>query len=119
MNLLDMSGFVDDVFKSVTATRTYEATGSYTDGIWTPGAESTKDYAVNLQPLSSKDIKFLNEGGERIEDSRKVYVNDDVADISNGDRWAFAGVDGEFRAIGIDNRPWRNYCRFYAVRLDV
>ena len=118
MSLLDMTGFIDDTFKSVTATRTYNAPGSYVAGIWQAGAESTADFDVSLQPLNHKDINFLNEGGERITDTRKVYVNKSVSDLGNGDRWAFAGVDGVFKAVGIDNRPWRNYCRFYAVRLD-
>lgn len=119
MSLLDMDGFIDDTFKSMIGTRTYEAQGSYVNGIWQAGAESTADYDVNLQPLNMKDINFLNEGGERTTDTRKVYVNKSVSGLANNDKWLFAGVDGTFKCVGLDNRPWRNYCKFYAVRLDV
>jgi hypothetical protein len=30
---------------------------------------------VNIQPLSDKEIDFLRQGGQRIVDPRKIYVN--------------------------------------------
>ena len=119
MSILSMSGFIDAAFKSVTATRKSNATGSYVDGIWVDGVETAKDYDVNLQSLSAADINFLNEGGERIADSRKVYVNSATDEsFKNGEIWTFTGVNGNFKCNGLDNRPWRNYCRFYAIRMD-
>lgn len=115
---LDMEFFIDDAFKSVTATRT-SSSGSYVDGIFAPSAGSPENFDVTLQSLNQKDINFLDNGGERTTDTRKVYVNTNISSLDNRDVWSFSGVDGTFKAVGIDNRPWRNYCRFYAVRLDV
>lgn len=116
---LDMSGHIDTVFKSVTATRTAKSGGEYTDGIWVAGTETETTHAANVQPLNNKDIDFLTLAGERIRDSRKVYINDGtMASISESDTWTFPNVDGTFKTYSLDNRPWRNYCKFYAIRLD-
>jgi len=122
---LDMFGHIDDVFESGIGTRTAKSGGGYVDGVWVPGTESTTDHRVNIQPLNQKDINFLQLGGERVQDTHKIYVNDGISpSISESDTWTFvdAGgneIDGSFKCISLDNRPWRNYCRFYAVRLDL
>lgn len=122
---LDMSGFIDDVFQSHVGTRINKTGGGYVDGIWQDGTESTTTHTVNVQPLNQKDINFLQMGGERIQDTRKVYVNDGISpDISEADEWTFVNVDGEpldgtFKCYSLNNRPSRNYCRFYAVRIDL
>lgn len=116
---LDMSGHIDDVFESVKATRTVKG-GSWVNGEWVSGAESSTTHRVNVQPLNGKDINALTLVGERIQDTRKVYVNDGtMASIQPSDIWTFPDVDGTFKCYGLDNRPWRNYCRFYAIRMDV
>lgn len=116
---IDMGGFIDDVFTSTTATRQNKSLGSYVDGIWVEGTTTTSEHVVNIQPLNGKDINFLQLAGERISDTRKVYVNDGTsAEISEADIFTFSGIDGSFKCFNVDNRPWHNYCRFYAVRLD-
>ncbi len=118
MSFLDFEGFIDDAyFKSTSGTQTI-ITASYIDGIASETTEANSYSRLNIQPLNDRDINFLASGGERIQDTRKVYVNEAVDSISETDKWTFDGIDGTFKATSIDNRPWRNYCKFYAVRLD-
>ena len=122
---IDMGGHIDDVFQSGTGFRVAKSGGGYVSGIWEDGTEAVTPHKINIQPLNQKDINFLQLGGERIHDTRKIYVNDGVSpSISEADTWALVDVNGNsingtFKAYSLDNRPWRNYCRFYAVRLDV
>lgn len=122
---IDMGGHIDDVFQSGVGSRTSKTGGGYVEGIWQEGLTNVTPHKVNIQPLNQKDINFLQMGGERIQDTRKIYVNDGVGpSISEADEWTFVDVNGnsingKFKVFSLDNRPWRNYCRFYAVRLDV
>lgn len=119
--ILNMSGHVDSVFRSTTGTRTSTTGGGYVDGRYVPSAEVVTVHPnVNLQPLSDRQISQLQSGGERIEDARRVYINDgSTHNLQPSDKWTFNGVEGEFKMTALDNRPWRNYCRFIAVRVDV
>lgn len=115
---LNMRGFVDGTFKSVNATRITKG-GQYVEGIWQEDEDVETPHTVNLQPLNAKEIQTLNIGGERVNDMRKVYVNDgDMYDISPSDMWRFEGIDGEFKAVSMDNRPWRDYCKIIVSRKD-
>ncbi|QZI90939.1 hypothetical protein MYOV024v1_p0014 [Vibrio phage PS34B.2] len=121
---IDMGGHIDDVFQSGVGSRISKTGGGYIDGKWVEGTTTTTPHKINIQPLNQKDINFLQSGGERIQDTRKIYVNDGVnPSISEADTWTLVDVngnaiDGEFKCYSLDNRPWRNYCRFYAVRID-
>lgn len=118
--VLNMSGHVDSVFRSTSGTRTSTTGGGYVDGRYVPGAESITEHPnVNLQPLKERQIAQLQQGGERVEDSRNVYINDgSTHNLRPADTWTFDGVEGEFKMTALDNRPWRNYCKFVAVRID-
>lgn len=119
MATLNMLGHIDSVFKSTDATRIRKVGDSYVDGKYVEGSETTSPHTVNIQPASDKQIDHLERGGERIKDARRVYVNDgDLYSISEADNWTFTGIDGVFKTQMLDNRPWRNYCRFIAVRID-
>ena len=120
---LDMFGFVDSVFVSVIpATRTSYTGGGYVNGIYVQGAAVQSTHTINLQPLSGKEISFIDLGAERQHDTRKIYVNDgDLYSISESDTWAFEtgqGVNGNYKTIWLDNRPWRNYCKIIVSRFD-
>ena len=119
-NQLDFTGFVGEVFKSVDATRTGHTGGSYASGKWVPGIEADSPHTVNLQPATDKEIDFLSDGAERITDARRVYVNDgDLYYIAESDTWTFAGVDGVFKTMAADLRPWRGYARLIVARQDL
>jgi hypothetical protein len=114
---LDMQGFVDDVFVSLPATRYALSGGGYVNGLWVDGTSTTTSHTVNIQPLSEREIQNLSAGGERIGDSRKLYINDGTtASVSQADEWEFDGQ--RWKCIKLDNRPWRNYCKVIVSRFD-
>lgn len=119
---LDMTGFVDDVIESVPATRFARSGSRGSDGRWSEGPETATPRKVNLQPLGDKEIANLGKGGERVQDFRKIYINDgDLYSLTPQDEWEFdtpdlAGV--RFTVSAFDNRPWRNYCKCVVHRND-
>ncbi len=116
---LDMNGFIDSTFVSVAAVRTGRAGGGYTDGIWVAGTPTESPHTINLQALSGADRVTLADGAERLVDARVIHVNDGIDySISEADTWIFTGVDGVFKTVSLDNRPWRNYCRAIVSRID-
>lgn len=125
MSVLDMFGFIDENFVSVTAQRV-SRTAEYVNGrpVITTGA--SQSHVVNVQPVTDKQIQHLSIGAERINDVRRIYVNDgNLYSILPSDEWVFGGIEaqqlgieGTFRCLELDNRPWRNYCKAIVIRKD-
>ncbi|CAD0266346.1 hypothetical protein DENIT_80263 [Pseudomonas veronii] len=114
---LNMEGQIDGVFESVEASRTVDTGGTWVDGIWTPGTPSTTPYIVNIQPASDREVDFLRQGGERITDARRIYINQgDMQLIDQTGTWEFLGQ--QWKATKCDNRYWRNYCKVIVMRID-
>ena len=114
---LNMEGQIDGVFESVEASRTVDTSGAWVDGIWTPGTPSTAPYIVNIQPASDREVDFLRQGGERITDARRIYINQgDMQLIDQTGTWTFLGQ--QWKAVKCDNRYWRNYCKVIVMRID-
>lgn len=114
---LNMEGQIDGVFESVEASRTVDDGGAWVDGIWTPGTPSTTPYIVNIQPASDREVDFLRQVGERITDARRIYINQgDMQLIDQTGTWAFLGQ--QWKAVKVDNRYWRNYCKVIVMRID-
>lgn len=115
-NGLNMRGHIDAVFKSVPATHVGKY-GEYINGIWTDVTLAPVPFLVNIQPLTDKELDFLRQGGERIIDGRKIYVNSgDLESIQLDGEWVFLGQ--RWKVIRTDNRPWRTYCRVIVDRID-
>lgn len=116
---LNMSDFMDDTIRSVVATRTPQG-GSYVDGKWSGTASTPTTHNVTLQSLDDRARDVLERGGERVTDGRVVYINDGTSgEVAVADLWTFPGVEGTFRALRVDNRPWRSYCKLVVTRSDV
>ncbi|MCW6550330.1 hypothetical protein NFB56_15935 [Yersinia ruckeri] len=114
---LSMAGHVDAVFKSVTAVRTSTSEGSYVDGIWVPGTSLTESFVANVQPATDREIDFLTQGGERVVDVRRVYINrGSMQNIDQTGDWEFLGQ--KWKTVKCDNRYWRNYCKLLVTRYD-
>ncbi len=113
---LDMRGHVDEVFKSTDATLMPKG-GSYVNGVWTPSPGTPVTFTANVQPLSEREKDFLERGGERIVDGRRIYINSgDLTLITLEGDWTFFGQ--KWKAVKTDNRPWRNYCKVIVSRYD-
>ncbi|KAA8555123.1 hypothetical protein [Pseudomonas marginalis] len=114
---LNMEGQIDLVFVSVEASRTVDVGGQWVDGIWTPGVPQTSPYVVNIQPASDREVDFIRQGGERITDVRRIYINQgEMQLIDQTGTWAFLGQ--QWKAVKCDNRCWRNYCKVLVMRID-
>ena len=114
---LSMAGHVDDTFVSVPATRTVTSGGEWVEGIWAPGAPNTKPYTVNIQQASDREVDFIRQGGERITDVRRIYINDgEMQLIDQTGVWTFLGQ--QWKAVKCDNRYWRDYCKVIVMRID-
>ena len=114
---LNMEGQIDGVFESVEASRTVDTGGAWVDGIWTPGIPSTTTYIVNIQPASDREVDFLRQGGERITDARRIFINQgEMQLIDQTGIWTFLGQ--QWKAVKVDNRYWRNYCKVIVMRID-
>ncbi|PPC95718.1 MAG: hypothetical protein CTY32_08555 [Methylotenera sp.] len=114
---LNMNGQIDSVFKSVPATRIVTTAGGYVNGIWVEGAETIEPYTVNIQPATDREIDFLSQGGERLVDVRRIYINEgNMQNIDSTGDWEFLGQ--RFKTIKTDNRYWRDYCKVFVSRYD-
>ncbi|WP_277593609.1 hypothetical protein [Pseudomonas chlororaphis] len=114
---LNMEGHIDDVFVSVAASRTVSVDGQWIEGIWVPGATETKPYIVNIQPASDREVDFIRQGGERITDVRRLYINEgEMHLIDQSGIWSF--LSQQWKAVKCDNRYWRNYCKVLVMRID-
>lgn len=120
---LDMSGFIDETFESLEAVQVTTTGGDYVEGIWVDGVETRDTYSVNLQPLTDREINTLEIGNERINDYRKIYINDgEYRNLSPAAMWEFDanGVGVEtYKAINTDVRVWRNYAKIIVVKEDL
>ena len=114
---LSMEGHIDDVFVSVAASRTVSVDGQFVEGIWVPGATETNPYVVNIQQASDREVDFIRQGGERITDVRRIYINQgEMQLIDQTGTWEFLGQ--RWKATKCDNRYWRNYCKVIVMRID-
>lgn len=114
---LSMEGHIDDVFVSVAASRIVSVDGQFVEGIWVPGTTETKPYVVNIQQASDREVDFIRQGGERITDVRRIYINQgEMQLIDQTGTWEFLGQ--QWKATKCDNRYWRNYCKVIVMRID-
>lgn len=85
------------LFTSGTYVVTRQATGSYVNGDWTPGSDSTFNVDGDLQPLSGADLKILPEAFHT-EEVQKMYLSTEL----------FSARDNkEADKIAIDGADWR------------
>ena len=90
--------------------------------------EYEDEFDANIQAATDREIEFLSNGGERINDVRIVHRNDGLGiQVSAPDKLAdiliFSdnpGVTGPtwWKALKVDYRPWHNFCHATIVRLD-
>ena len=113
---LNMRGHVDSVFESARVTRIYRGNGYYDEGVWVGADEKRATYRANVQPLSDKEVYFLNIGGERISSILKLYINTGVGDFTMQDDWI---IDGKkYKTIRCDTRKRRSYSKIIVELYD-
>lgn len=90
--------------------------------------EYEDEFDANIQAATDREIEFLSNGGERINDVRIVHRNDGLGiQVSAPDKLAdiliFSDNPGVteptwWKALKVDYRPWHNFCHATIVRLD-
>lgn len=119
---LNMSDFMDDTMESFAATRFQIPESRDSKGRVVKGAETESPHSVNVQPLSEQEINNLGIGADRVNDFRKIYVNDgDLYAITPQDEWEFDSpelVGIRFTSYKMDLRPSRSYCKAVVHRND-
>ena len=89
------------LFQSGTYTVTRQAAGSYVDGDWTPGADSTFPVDADLQPMSGNDLKILPEG-QHGEEMQKMYLAVELFTAREGKQPDEVTIDGaQWRVINV------------------
>ena len=87
----------------------------------------TDTFNANVQPVSDKEIEFLQIGAERINDVRVIHRNDGKGiEVSTPGKLADILVFAEtpdnpatwWKSIATDYRPWHNFCRAVVAKLD-
>ena len=87
----------------------------------------TDSFNANVQPVSDKEIEFLQIGAERINDVRVIHRNDGKGiEVSVPGQLADILVFAEtpdkeptwWKSIATDFRPWHNFCRTVVAKLD-
>ncbi|MDQ3202571.1 MAG: hypothetical protein M3Q94_10485 [Pseudomonadota bacterium] len=87
----------------------------------------TDTFNANVQPVSDKEIEFLQIGAERINDVRVIHRNDGKGiEVSTDGKLADILVFAEtpdkpatwWKSIATDYRPWHNFCRAVVAKLD-
>lgn len=114
--MIDMLGHVSGTFTSIPATRRMTG-GGWVNGEWVEVVGDPQPYDINTQPASDREIDFLRNGGERITEARRVYINDgDMESVTNNGEWEFIGQ--RWKTVKCDNRYWNNYCKLIVMRID-
>lgn len=90
--------------------------------------EYEDEFDANIQAATDREIEFLSNGGERINDVRIVHRNDGLGiQVSAPDKLSdiliFSDNPGVteptwWKALKVDYRPWHNFCHATIVRLD-
>ena len=109
-----------EMFTTVTVKR--RAAGSYVDGIWTPGAETTPTVSGSVQPLRSDELKNLPEA-QRVRGVRKIYTDSmlqtaDEANAIQADRITYDGEDWEVHKIDDHDMNTLAHYKAIIVRMD-
>jgi hypothetical protein len=87
----------------------------------------TDTFNANVQPVSDKEIEFLQIGAERINDVRVIHRNDGKGiEVSTEGKLADILVFAEtpdkpatwWKSVATDFRPWHNFCRAVVAKLD-
>lgn len=87
----------------------------------------TDSFNANVQPVSDKEIEFLQIGAERINDVRVIHRNDGKGiEVSTPGKLADILVFAEtpdkpvtwWKSIATDFRPWHSFCRAVVAKLD-
>ena len=119
----NMHDLIDFNFRTHTIS-VLKQSGEYVDGTYVINTSSSQSYEGTVQPISERERQALDQGGQRVVDARKIYINgyNDI-DVSPSDTLLITDIpDGEmvgkFKVFAVDLRRARAYCKIMAGIID-
>ena len=95
--------------------------GSYVNGVYVEGAETTLTIQASVQPMSGNDLVAVPEG-RRASDMVKLYTSTDLfsqGDTGSGqspDRLVWLGKDYEISSKDVNQMSVISHYRYYAIK---
>ena len=95
--------------------------GSYVNGVYVEGAETTITIQASVQPVSGQDLVAIPEG-RRASDMVKIYTDSDLfgqGDAGSGqspDRLTYRGADYEIYTKDVNQSGVINHYKYYAIK---
>lgn len=115
MGVFEMDGEIDNDFTTDEVTH-IPSVGSYENGVWVESGGSQKVVSACIQPLSKRELSFLQNGGERVSDFRKLYVTQQIEDLTLMSQFEFFGQ--RWKVVEFDARPENTYYNIIVARFD-
>lgn len=79
----------------------------------------TRTCDANVQPLNPREREALEQGGQRLVDARKIYLNSgDIVREFAPNKVVIDGLDGVYDIVSTDIRPAREYYKMVVARMD-
>ena len=87
--------------------------GSYVDGVWTPGTQTSGTGKGAIQPLNAQEVELLNEG-QRHRAALKIYTTTELKEVDEidkikGDIVTTRGAQWEVQRVFKQSTPWTHY----------
>ena len=105
--------------------------GSYVNGVWTltKPESDPKKYNASVQPLNPKEIQSLEQGGRRLIDAKRAYINngdEQTVNIFPSSKVCILSSPNDipskddyiYQVIQTDLRPERQYFKLIIARID-
>jgi hypothetical protein len=119
----NMDDLIDFDFQTHTI-KVLQQSGEYVDGTYVVSANTSQSYEGTVQPLNERERQALDQGGQRVIDARKIYINGyNNIEISPADIVVISDIPnnelvGRFKVFATDIRRARGYCKIMVGAID-
>lgn len=115
MGIFEMNGEIDNDFTTTQVVHIREG-GTYVDGVFVSQEAGRETFSACIQPVSNREIAFLENGGERISDARTLYITQPINGIDLRSKFEFFGQ--VWKVFEFDSRPENTYYKIIVARVD-
>lgn len=115
MGVFEMNGEIDNDFTTTEVVHVKEG-GTYVDGVFVSQVAGRQSLSACIQPMSNREIAYLENGGERISDARKLYITQAIDGLDLRSRFEFFGQ--VWKVFEFDARPENTYYKIIVARVD-
>lgn len=115
MGVFEMDGEIDNDFTTAQVVHIKEV-GTYVEGVFVSQEGGRETFSACIQPMSNREIAYLENGGERISDARKLYITQSIDGLDLRSRFEFFGQ--VWKVFEFDSRPENTYNKIIVARVD-